>query len=141
MKIHGRIDNGMFSNMAQVYRTFAKLDGENVTLSVSKRKIRRTLPQNAYLWGPVYGTISDYTGYSPDDLHYRVEPILALRTMTDDNGLRVVKKTSEMSTDEFSNYVEAVKRFAWHELNLYIPEPNESEGIQEPCGRARVSAL
>jgi hypothetical protein len=45
--------------------------------------------------------------------------------VTDENGLRVVKKTSEMSTDEFSAYVEAVKLWSWHELQLYIPEANE----------------
>ena len=123
--IHGRIENGMFTNMREVYRQFAQLDGKNVTVTVAKRKVARTLPQNAYLWGVVYETISDYTGYSADDLHYRVEPILALRTVTDEKGLRVVKKTSDMSTDEFSAYVEAVKLWSWHELNLFIPAPHE----------------
>ena len=125
MKIHGRIDNGLFTNQRELYRQFAKLEGKQVTVSVAKRKVARTLPQNSYLWGVVYPVIAEYTGYTSDDLHYRVEPILALRMVTDENGLRVVKKTSEMSTDEFSAYVGAVKVWAWHELNLYIPEANE----------------
>jgi hypothetical protein len=127
MKIHGRIDNGIFSNQRELYRQFAKLEGQHVVVSVSKRKISRTNSQNSYLWAVVYPTIADYTGYTSDDLHYRVEPILALRTITDENGLRVVKKTSSMSTSEFSAYVDAVKLWAWHELNLYVPEPNEKE--------------
>ena len=123
MKIHGRITDGMFSNMRELYRQFKLLDGERVTVSVAKQKVARTNSQNAYLWGVVYVTLSEYTGYTPDDLHYRVEPILALRTHVQEDGLRVVKKTSEMSTAEFSAYVEAVKQWAWHELNLFIPEP------------------
>ena len=123
MKIHGKVTGGQFSNMRELYRQFKPLEGEQVTVTVGKRKAPRTLQQNSYLWAVVYGTLSDYTGYSKEDLHERVEPLLLLRTYTDENGIRFVKPTSMMSVDELGKYIDAVKLWAWHELNLFIPEP------------------
>jgi hypothetical protein len=125
MKIQGRVTEGHFTNMREVYRGLRSFEGENITVRIDKRKPPRTLPQNAYLWGVVYSTIGDFTGYSPEELHYELEDLLHLRTYTDDHGNRRVKPSSQMSIDELSEYIGKVKLWAWHTLNLYIPDPND----------------
>lgn len=121
--IYGQVKNGMFSNQRRLYDEFRKFEGQIVKVSVSKRKKKRTNPQNAYLWDVVYGTISEYTGYHPDELHYEVEDFLKLRTTVDDRGMNKVQKTSEMDTETFWKYVERVRQYAAQEMNLYIPDP------------------
>lgn len=123
MKIHGKIINGIFSNMPQLYRVFSELDTKDVTVTVTKRQQKRTLPQNAYLWGVVYKTISDFTGYTPEELHYETDDLLQLRMYVDERGIRKVKPTSQMSIEELSLYANKVKLWAWHNLQLHIPDP------------------
>ena len=123
MKIHGDVHNGVFSNQAHLDKCFRSFEGKGVTVKITKRQQPRTTPQNSYLWGVVYRELSDRTGYSPDELHYEVEQLLRLRTRADESGVRRVVPTSQMTVDELSDYIEAVKLWAWHTLQVHIPEP------------------
>ena len=124
MKIHGRITDGMFSNMRELYRQFKLLEGERVTVSIAKQKVARTNAQNNYLFGVVYPAIMDWMGETDKDyVHNQIEDLTKLRIYVDDRGMRYIKKTSDMSVDELSAYIEAVKLWAWHNHNVFIPEP------------------
>jgi hypothetical protein len=39
--------------------------------------------------------------------------------------MKIPRKTSELATGEFMEYLEHVKQFAAETLDLYIPDPNE----------------
>jgi hypothetical protein len=41
--------------------------------------------------------------------------------------MKIPRKTSDLSTQEFIDYTEQVKQFAAEKLDLYIPDPNDSE--------------
>lgn len=111
----------MFSNMPVLYKEFQRLDGQQVTLTITKRIPRRSLPQNAYLWGVVYRVIATFTGDTDEAIHDAMgREFLSYR---DDKGLQRVRSTTELSTEEFAEYVEQVRAWAATFLNLPIPDP------------------
>jgi len=120
MKIYGEIRGGMFSNMPTLYKEFQRLDGRQVTLTITKRVPRRSLPQNSYLWGIVYKVIADYSGYSQEEVHDSMRSMF----LTDRSGdMPIIKSTTELSTEEFAAYVESIQRWAAEFAQLYIPDP------------------
>jgi hypothetical protein len=47
--------------------------------------------------------------------------------VTDTEVVKIPRKTSELTTTEFEEYVEMVKQFAAETLNVFIPDPNDDE--------------
>ena len=121
MRIHGTVTNGMFSNQRFLFEVIRKFESKPITVTVTRRKIKRTLPQNSYLWGVVYKIIADYIGDTDESVHDAMGQ--EFRGYRDDNGLKKVRSTTEMSTEEFTAYVERVRQWAAGYLNLNIPDP------------------
>lgn len=111
--------------------TFA---GQAVELSIRKKRSKRSLDQNAWLWGVALPLIADHCGYDQhehDMLHYE---LLAKRFGTVEVTSHLpgaqpftmpAQTTSKMNTKEFSEYMEWLVRFAATELGVEIPLPNE----------------
>jgi len=36
-----------------------------------------------------------------------------------------IRSTTKLNTQEFSEYVEKIRRFMFHQMNIYIPTPEE----------------
>lgn len=103
-------------------------------------RFKRTLAQNSYLWGVVYKTIEDNdagwfineeteaairgTGIKPTDLihEYFKQVYLLVGTL---GGTVITRSTTDLSTSEFTEYVENIMRFASTQLGIYIPTPEE----------------
>jgi len=87
----------------------------------------RSVNQNAYLWGVVYKLISEYTGYTTDEVHYEMAMMFhyEFRKRFDGSMVKVPKSTAKMSTVEFNNYWEQIQIFASTNWDLNIPSPNE----------------
>ena len=89
---------------------------------------RRSLEQNAWIWGVAYPLIADYCGYDHhehDALHY---DLLAARFGAEisPGGLTLPKQTtSKMTTGEFSEYMEWLVRYAAEKFRVVIPLPGE----------------
>ena len=99
------------------------LEGKEVELTVYKRRKRRSKSQNQYVWGIVYEVISESTGYTTDEVHEAMK-MLFLRVHRD--GLPdTVRSTSDLTTAEFSDYVDKIKRWASEKLGCYIPDAGE----------------
>jgi len=93
---------------------------------------KRSLEQNAYLWGVVYPTIlahggESLAGWSVNELHdYFLGEHFGWRTL---NGfgrkhLFPRRRSSKLSTMEFSDFVAFIQqRMAEH--CIYVPDPNE----------------
>lgn len=104
-----------------------------VTIEVKIKKRFRSDMQNAYYWGVVVAMISQRLrelGHDVDrDLtHEFLKGRFLYTEFTDTTSgevMKIPRKTSELATEEFMEYVEHVKQFAAETLDIYIPDPNE----------------
>ena len=104
-----------------------------VTIEVKLKKRFRSDVQNAYYWGVVVAMISQRLrelGHDVDrDLtHEFLKGRFLYTELTDPTSgevMKIPRKTSELATEEFMEYVEHVKQFAAETLDIYIPDPNE----------------
>jgi len=87
----------------------------------TKRK-KRSNQQNRFYWGVIVKMISDETGNSVDETHGYLG--LKFRIMRD-KKLPYVRSTTDLSTVEFEEHNEEIRRWAVEFLNLNIPLPNE----------------
>lgn len=106
--------------------------GERVEVIVRKRQSQRSLDQNAYIWGVAYPIIADALGYDlheHDDLHYALVAKCFGEHFDKRVGAMVPnKRSSKLTTVEFSHYMEWLVRFAATELGgIVVPLPGESE--------------
>jgi hypothetical protein len=104
-----------------------------VTIEVKLKKRFRSDVQNAYYWGVVVAMISQRLrelGHDVDrDLtHEFLKGRFLYTEFTDPASgevMKIPRKTSELATEEFMEYLEHVKQFAAETLDIYIPDPNE----------------
>ena len=109
-----------------------------VTIEVKVKKYRRSNEFNNYYWGVVVAMIVERLrelGHDIDrDLaHEFLKGRFLYSELTDPSTgevMRIPKKTSELATGEFMEYLEHVKQFAAETLDLYIPDPNEQLQIE-----------
>ncbi len=90
---------------------------------IKKVKKDRTTQQNRYLRGGVYGTLSEYTGYTIDELHGMFGQHY-LMTDTENWKYKYPRSTSTLNTQEFSEYVEKIRNMG-AKMGCYIPSPEE----------------
>lgn len=93
---------------------------EDMPVSVSISKKKRSLNQNAMYWKWLE-IISDYTGYTKDDLHdkFRLK-FLPKKTLEVDGRLyRLPTSTTDLNTKDFTEYLNKIELVACGmELNL-----------------------
>jgi hypothetical protein len=103
----------------------------DVTITVAEGRPTRSNEQNAYYHGVVCKMISDFTGDTPDEIHcYYRDKFLSHKKhiVIGSDDLEIEKATTTiLSTTEFEEYLEKVRRHASVEINLYVPLPNEPE--------------
>jgi hypothetical protein len=70
----------------------------------------------------VIDLIAEHTGYTAEELH----EALLLEFMGEDTefGIRIAKRSSQMDTAEFSQYIEKIRNWAMHQHGIFIPEPD-----------------
>lgn len=97
---------------------------EEVKIKPYDPKRDRTKQQNRYLW-LIYGLIASHTGHSSEDIHEFLKWTLLPRKFIHLAGDEryIAKSTATLSTEEFSQYVEAVRAWAASELSISTPEP------------------
>lgn len=102
-------------------------DGDVLTLVVKKESTKRlrSLRANAYYWGVVIKILSDYFGYTPEEMHNALG--LKFRVSFDVIDLPTVVGTSTMNSPEFWKYVEDVRTWAATEWGVEIPDPESVE--------------
>ena len=122
-KIHtGTVTKGRFhpDNRTALNLEFSKREGKRVNVTVSTYKKHRSNPQNSYYFKVVVGLIAEEIGDTLENTH----EALKAKFLYDMSGeLPKVRSTTDLSTVEFDEYMEAVKRWASEYLNIYIPDP------------------
>ncbi len=98
------------------------------SIEVKRLQKRRSIEQNAYLWGVVYAEICKHLpGWEVQDVHeYCLGECFGWEVMEGlgRKRMRPVKRSSKLSTMEFSAYVAFIQqRMAEH--GIYIADPNE----------------
>ena len=107
-------------------------DGWEMELTLSRRRATRSPQANAYYWGVVLHALSEYTGYTVDELHdiCKAKFLPKKLAISKSNGEIVDEyvlggSTRSLNTNDFYEYVERVRQWA-AELDCYIPDPNEA---------------
>ena len=92
-----------------------------------KKRGKRSDPQNRYYWGVVIKILGDHLGYARQEMHDALR--WQFLRVEHDNGPPSVKSTTELDTMQFEEYLEEVRLWAYHDFQVTIPLPNESEVI------------
>lgn len=114
-----------FLNIGLIKNHCLPLRGQIVEVTIAKARKKRSDNQNAYYWGVVLARIADYSGYRGKDELEGLHEELKRMFLPKFGRMNITRSTSALSTIEFNNYIEDVKRWAVQELGIYIPDPNE----------------
>jgi len=104
------------------------LEGLEVEIIIRKKRSKRSIQQNKYLWGVVYKLIARYTGYNEEEIHELCKALfLKKHLQIGKKRYTTVGSTTDLSTVEFENYTSEIRQWASMELDVFIPLPNEVE--------------
>lgn len=116
-------------------RTFL---GKEVILTVEKKKRKRTLLQNAYLFGYMYRAVQeglkDMTGekYTIEQIHEMFKAMfLKNEIMNKETGetATIPGSTATLSTSEFMFYIEEITKWSAEWLHIIILQPGQQSRI------------
>jgi len=98
-------------------RWLAQWEGQDVSLEVSERKLKRTEEQNRYYW--LYlSQIQEETGHKIEELHSYFRGKFLTKKLSELYGdkFRITKSTTELSKGEFCNYLADISNLTQIEL-------------------------
>ncbi len=132
---HGRVEGGKLELRPEEAETrrrhLESLEGRSVDVFVRKHQDKRSLDQNAWLWGVAYPLLADCLGYDQhehDMLHYACLGECYGTTYDQRFGRELPRvKSSKMTTKEFSDYMEWLVRWAATTHDCVIPLPGETD--------------
>lgn len=74
---------------------------------------KRSNEQNERLWGFLYNSIGNYFGYRPDEIHEMCKyKFLKREIVIEDEIIPVVKSTSKLTVQEFTEYMQNIEAWA-----------------------------
>ena len=128
-----KYEDGKLQNRNGLLKVFKEFEGKPVLVTVEPKRRKRSLSQNAYLWGCVYPIIKNALKdqgvvWSIEDVHdYLKGEFLREECFSKESGLVLnrIKSTSEVGTIEFMEYVQSIQSWAIEYLGTNIPDPNE----------------
>lgn len=126
------IKNSEITNKKSVRNYFNDFK-DGAYLLTSKRINKRSTNQNRYYWGCVVQMIKDRmvelgNEVDSDLVHDFLKDKFNRKELFDKDGViigSVGESTTKLTTLEFEEYLEKVKRFASEVLDIYIPDPNK----------------
>lgn len=124
----GRVtDDGdlVLHDHARFVRALAPHRGKSVEVVVRRLRVRRTSRQNRWYWGCVLALIGEFCGYTADEAHAAMKWLFLRRPADVVGAPDTVRSTADLTTVEFAEYCEQVRRWAATELGLNIPDPHE----------------
>lgn len=115
----GRVDLGRLDALV------GTLSNGEYVLTITKRRERRTLSQNALLWMWLR-CIAEDTGNTTDDL-YDVFCSKFLRKRVEVNGdvVECCKTSSQLNTAEMTTFLDNIQVYAASELGITLPNPED----------------
>lgn len=115
----------------------ARLDERwELEVTVKRQSSTRSLQANRFYWGVVVAVLSEFTGYTPDEIHdfLKMKFIPKKLAVCNGNGVIVDEfvlggSTREMNSNDFYEYVEAIRQWAAADLDCVIPDPDEDAPV------------
>lgn len=104
-----------------------------VVLTLETYRRRRSNQQNRYYWGVVVEMVRDGLEklgheYSPEEVHEAMKWKF-LKSHEDNTDLPTVKSTTILTTKEFEEFCENIRRWASEYMGVVIPEPGQEEWL------------
>lgn len=130
-KFFAKIEKGKLklNDQSQFMAYISGLKGD-YELVLKKRFKQRSNKENRYYWGVVIPLLCEYMGYDNEEMHEAIKWKF-LKKQTDlhpkHEELPTVRSTTTLSTIEFEQLMEEIKRWAAIEFEILIPDPNEVE--------------
>jgi hypothetical protein len=121
----------------------ATLKGHEVTVTITRRRRKRSLAQNRWLWGVAMPLIADHCGddaHEHERLHYDLLSVrygtTAISPLVPNAPPRIVpaKTSSQLTTVEFSDYMDWLVRYAADTLGVVLPLPDDVATPREAQG-------
>lgn len=103
-------------------RHAATLEGKSVTLTLKQYRKTRSNPQNAYFHGVILPMIADASGHTAAEVKDALK-VKFLTTYASD-GFPIVKRTRDLDTKQFAEFVDNCRLFALDYYGVNIPDPN-----------------
>lgn len=100
-------------------------EGRRVELIYKRFYKRRSLPQDKYYFGVVVTMIANSIGEDDIEAVHEILKAQCNYYLAGEQGIRVPLSTKNLTTVEFEEYLDRVRRWAAQYLSLYIPLPNE----------------
>lgn len=119
----GRVKYGrLFLDNREKFDAYLVGLGDDIKVEVTVRKWRRqrSHEQNRYYWGVIIDMLGNYFGYEPEEMHEALKFKFLRKT---DGPLETVRSTTDLTTKEFSDYCDGIKRWAASEYQFVIPDP------------------
>lgn len=100
--------------------------GKKIILTPELKKSKRSLNQNAYLWGVVYPCIADVTGNSVPELHEIMKRLHLPPKILSYKGkeIKIPGSTTELNVSQMMEFLERIISEG-SELGAVIPEANQ----------------
>lgn len=118
----------------QCLRSF---NGKAVTVTLERKKKKRSSPQNRFLHGPVLDILQAGlidAGYNEARSKEWVKDLVKYKFLKTESVsqitgevIEVVRGTSELTTSEFMDFMEDVTQWAAEFLGIEIPDPGQLE--------------
>lgn len=103
-----------------------------VTITIERKHATRSLSQNALYWAVYVETISEHTGYTPDEIHELLKAKFLPKkvAIADGNGeliddIMIGGTTTRLNKIQFGEYLQSIHEWASNKLGLWIPEPTD----------------
>ena len=86
---------------------------EIYTIEVKKKRNNRTNDQNKRLWGYLYPSLSNYFGYTVNEIHLLMGMKFLKETRThNDKSIDVIRSTTDLSIEEMITYQQSIEIWA-----------------------------
>jgi hypothetical protein len=101
-------------NQLQIYLEGLIKEGKTPQVTI-KEKVsgdKRSLEANKFLWGKLYKSISQFTGYLPMEVHLLCGHLFLSEQKTI-NGVQVpyVRSTTDLTVEEFTFYIQNIESY------------------------------
>lgn len=101
--------------------------GKQIEILIHRKKKHRSVQQNRYYW-LIVSMLSEHTGFTKEECHEILKQrFLKTEKVHEDTGAiyEYTKSTTELTTSEYEDYLESVRRFAAEDFSIELPLPNE----------------
>ena len=97
----------------QIYLEELIKDGKTPQVTIKEKADRgRSIEANKFLWGRLYKSISEFSGYLPMEVHLLCGHLFLSEQKTI-NGVQVpyVRSTTDLTVEEFTSYIQNIESY------------------------------